>query len=138
MMKSFVIVLILFSLMVTSALAQQGGRPSGFGNVVVPDIHQVHLEDSDSTTCEAALFPDPDFPETFGFCPNDSRIVFIIHDPVITPDSVVMGHLGDVPRPRPLASCKVRFINPVIQSFNFYCDGPVPDGLVMNYVVINP
>ncbi len=104
-------------------------------------IHQVHLEDSNNTACENATGP-PTL-DNIGWCPNGFKNQFIIHDPMITPNSVVMANLGALTVP--FQSCQVQFINPfqapTAPGFNFRCDvstpGP-PDGRPLNYVIINP
>ncbi len=103
-------------------------------------IHQVHLEDSNETDCENATFP-PTL-DNIGWCPNGSKNIFLIPDPMITPNSVVVAHLAEITLPIP--HCQVRFINPNFPGtpiFNFTCDfgTPVPpDGVPLNYVIINP
>lgn len=113
-------------------------------------IHQVQLEDTNSAACEAAPFPMLPNPDTYGWCPNGSDIpepterrTFIIPDPMIIVGSVVIAHMGDVPGPPfPFPNCVVRFINPNLTptsgGFNFNCDAPIPSGVPLNYVVINP
>jgi hypothetical protein len=102
-------------------------------------IHQMHLEDSDNTDCETQTFP-PSPGDIFGWCPNGLRNTFIIPDPMITPDSVVTAHLGEIPGV--FTHCFVRFINPDVPpaapAFNFTCDAPIPDGVTLNYAIINP
>jgi hypothetical protein len=107
-----------------------------------PMIDQVQLPDSNSATCEAAPFPMGPNPDTYGWCPNGTRTAFIIPDPIIIDGSVVMAHMGGVPNPAPFPNCVVRFINPNLTptsgGFNFNCDAPIPNGVPLNYVVINP
>jgi len=116
------------------------GDPGDPGTV----IHQVHLEDFANTDCEAQSGA-PTTEDTLGWCPNGSKSVFIIPNSMITPNSVVTANLVVVanfgealPGPPPFPNCIVRFINPTVGAFNFRCDGPVPDGLPFNYVIINP
>ena len=109
--------------------------PAGAGGT---GIHQVHLEDSDNTDCENQTFP-PSEGDTFGWCPNGSKNSFIIPDPMITSDSVVTAHLGEIPGV--FNHCFVRFINPDLPpaapAFNFTCDAPIPDGVTLNYAIVN-
>ena len=115
-------------------------------------IHQVQLEDSNDPTCETVFFPIP-APPFPGWCPNgtspqgpDQKTHFIIPDPMITPESVVIATIGDLSTIPSATSffprCVVRFINPNFSStsgaFNFHCDFPVIDGVPLNYVIINP
>ena len=93
-------------------------------------IHQVHLEDSNDPACETGS------PPLIGWCPDNSRGIFIIPDSRITPASVVMAHFAELTLP--IRRCQVSFINPDLLAFNFACDLPVEDGKPLNYVIINP
>lgn len=59
---------------------------------------------------------------------------------MITPDSVVTAHLGEIPGV--FNHCFVRFINPDVPpaapAFNFHCDTPIPNGASLNYTIVNP
>jgi hypothetical protein len=111
------------------------------GGTPLPQINQVHLEDSNDPACENRMSP-PTL-DSIGWCPNGVRNIFIIHDPMITANSVVMANLGALVLPVP--NCQLQFVNPfeppTAPGFNFSCDfggpGP-PDGIPLNYVIINP
>jgi hypothetical protein len=146
MLKTYLAAISLCFVIVYSALAQQPAGLPGAAGGVIPDIHQVQLEDVDDASCEGPN--DPNIPSTTGWCPNGIKPAFIILDPMITDGSVVIAHLGDIPLdvsgdpPFPFPFCQVRFINPTVGGFNFACNpflGDLPaDGTPLNYVVINP
>lgn len=46
---------------------------------------QVHLEDDNDSACGSFPFPNINDPNTFGWCPNDTRTSFIITDPYYRP-----------------------------------------------------
>lgn len=106
-----------------------GGGQGGAG------IHQVHLEDDGDSPCGSFSFPNINDSNTYGWCPNGSRNAFIIQDSRITADSVVKANLGNVPGVG--LTCQVRFINPALGTFPFVCDFQVPNGVPLNYAIIN-
>ena len=113
----------------------QAGQDGQDGTI----IHQVHLEDDNVSACGSFPFPDINNPATFGWCPNNSRGNFVIPDPMITLDSVVIANLGDVPIPGGgIITCSVPFINLTVGSFPFRCNLSIPNGVPLNYVIINP
>ncbi len=97
-------------------------------------INPVHLMDSNVGSCEAAQFPNPNQPGTFGWCPNGVRQSFIIPDTDITANSVVIANRGNIS----LAQCQVRFVNNNLGTFNYFCNAPLANGDTLNYAIINP
>jgi len=116
------------------ACDEEDGELTWSGNI----IHQVHLEDFANLACETQTgrpFPG----DTFGWCPKGSKNNFFIPDSMITPDSVVMAHIGDLQgTPGPFPICNVRFLNLAFGTFSLGFDIPVPDGFKLNYTIINP
>jgi len=95
-------------------------------------IHQVQLEDTNNTNCEATGGGPGGTP---GWCPNGIQTTFFIVEPLVTEKSVVTITGVNISGSS-ISSCVVFLINPTVPGFRINC-GLASDGSVLNYAITN-